>query len=156
MQILLFTGIQGSGKTTFFKERFFKSHVLISLDLLKTRNRERRFMSTCFETNARFVVDNTNPTARDRQRYIVPAKQAGYEIIGCFFDITLKEALKRNNRRAYKECIPEVGIRATFKKLQIPNLQEGYNKLFRISSSGLNYLIENLENPSKALELPLF
>jgi predicted kinase len=33
---LLFIGIRGSGKTTFFRERFFETHVRISLDLLRT------------------------------------------------------------------------------------------------------------------------
>ncbi|MBN1315005.1 MAG: hypothetical protein JXA42_06040 [Anaerolineales bacterium] len=38
MQAVIFIGIQATGKSTFFKERFFNTHVRISLDLLKTRN----------------------------------------------------------------------------------------------------------------------
>ncbi|MEN3294973.1 MAG: hypothetical protein V7642_4226, partial [Burkholderiales bacterium] len=40
MEMLLFIGIQASGKSTFYKERFFDTHVRISMDLLRTRNRE--------------------------------------------------------------------------------------------------------------------
>lgn len=34
MEGILFIGIQASGKSTFYKERFFNSHLRISLDLL--------------------------------------------------------------------------------------------------------------------------
>ncbi|MEL6944740.1 MAG: ATP-binding protein, partial [Bacteroidota bacterium] len=36
MQAILFIGIQASGKSTFYKERFFNTHVRISMDLLNT------------------------------------------------------------------------------------------------------------------------
>ncbi len=70
MEAVVFVGLQGSGKSSFFKERLFSSHVRISLDLLKTRHREGRFLATCLETGQRFVVDNTNPTVEERARYI--------------------------------------------------------------------------------------
>ncbi len=38
IEAVLFVGAPGSGKTSFFKERFFSTHVRISLDLLKTRS----------------------------------------------------------------------------------------------------------------------
>ncbi|MDL2321544.1 ATP-binding protein, partial [Desulfosarcina sp. OttesenSCG-928-B08] len=66
MEAIIFCGIQASGKSTFYLERFFKTHVRISLDLLRTRNRENRFLSLCLETGQHFVVDNTNPTRSDR------------------------------------------------------------------------------------------
>ena len=42
MEAVVFAGLQASEKSSFFKERFFSTHVRISLDLLKTRNREER------------------------------------------------------------------------------------------------------------------
>ena len=39
-ECIIFVGIQGSGKSTFYKENFFKTHVRINLDMLKSRNRE--------------------------------------------------------------------------------------------------------------------
>ncbi len=47
MEAVIFTGIQGSGKTTFHRERSFDTHVRISLDLLKKRPRERRLLQGC-------------------------------------------------------------------------------------------------------------
>jgi len=46
MEAIIFCGIQATGKTTFFKERFFKTHMRISLDQLNTRNKELRFIET--------------------------------------------------------------------------------------------------------------
>jgi hypothetical protein len=59
MEAIIFCGIQASGKTSFYKEHFFKTHIRISLDLLNTRRKENIFLQTCFETQQRFVVDNT-------------------------------------------------------------------------------------------------
>jgi predicted kinase len=44
MEAVVFIGIQASGKTTFYQQRFFATHVRISLDLLRTRERETRAM----------------------------------------------------------------------------------------------------------------
>jgi hypothetical protein len=78
MQAVVFIGIQGSGKTSFYAERFLKTHVRISLDLLKTRGKEARFLQLCLDTGQKFVMDNTNPTVASRATYIeasVPGKR---------------------------------------------------------------------------------
>ena len=40
METVILVGIPGSGKTTFYRERFFETHVRISLDMLRMRDRE--------------------------------------------------------------------------------------------------------------------
>jgi predicted kinase len=84
MEAVIFCGIQGSGKTTFYKQWFFRTHLRLSLDLLHTRNKEKQFLHTCFTTRQRFVVDNTNPTSIDRLRYIQAAKAAKFKLV-CYF-----------------------------------------------------------------------
>ncbi len=78
MEAVIFIGVQGAGKSSYFREQFFSTHVRVSLDLLKTRHREGRFLDLCLETGQRFVIDNTNPTRGERSRYIVPAREAGF------------------------------------------------------------------------------
>lgn len=136
MQAIIFCGIQGSGKSTYYKQQFFNSHIRISMDLLRTRNREKQLLDLCLRTSARFVVDNTNPTALERQRYIAPALAARYEVIGYFFLSGIQEALLRNAQRFGKEQIPEIGIRATLKKLEAPSLEEGFHRLYYVRSTG--------------------
>ncbi len=48
MEEVIFCGIQASGKTTFYRERFFDTHVRISLDLLRTRRREQLLLEEGF------------------------------------------------------------------------------------------------------------
>ena len=40
MEMVLFVGIQATGKSSFYLERFFRTHVRINLDMLKTHHRE--------------------------------------------------------------------------------------------------------------------
>ena len=141
MEAVIFIGIQGSGKSHFYKERFFNSHVRISLDLLKTRNREARLLQLCLETNQRFVIDNTNVTIADRARYIQSAKAAGFRVIGYFFEPNVAEALKRNDSRAGKDRVPKPAIFATLKRLERPSLAEGFDELFTVKLPTANEFV---------------
>lgn len=142
MEAIIFCGIQASGKTTFFKENFFKTHVYISLDLLNTRNREDKFLEVCYQTQQRFVVDKTNPTKVEREKYIFKAKQHKYKVIGYYFQSKLIESLERNNLRIGKENIPEIGIKATFKKLEIPDFEEGFEELYYVEIKNDGFTIK--------------
>ena len=80
MQCVIFIGIQGSGKSAFFKGRFGDTHVRINRDMLKTANRERRFFQLCLETGQPCVIDNTNPLGADCAAFIAPAKARGFRV----------------------------------------------------------------------------
>ncbi|KUG07261.1 ATP-binding protein [Solirubrum puertoriconensis] len=132
MQAVVFCGIQATGKSTFYKQRFFNSHVRISLDLLRTRHRERRLLQFCLETQARFVVDNTNPSAAERQVYIAAAKQAGYQVVGYYFQSVPREALLRNQQRPAPEQVPAKGIYGASGRLELPDYAEGFDELYYV------------------------
>lgn len=132
MQAIIFIGIQATGKSTFFKEKFFDTHVRISLDVLKTRSREKIFLDACIQSRQKFVVDNTNPTTEDRKRYIDLAKAANFEVVGYYFESKLTDSLQRNQQRIGKQRIPERGILAAYHKLQLPTLQDGFDKLYYV------------------------
>lgn len=132
MQAIIFCGIQASGKSSFFKERFFGTHMHLSLDLLNTRNRLGRFMETCLSTQMPFVIDNTNPTRTEREQYIRAAKIRYYKVIGYYFRSDIGDALRRNAQRQGKALIPEQGLKATYNKLQFPVWEEGYDELYEV------------------------
>ncbi len=139
MEAVIFCGIQGSGKSTFFKERFFATHVRVSLDLLRTRNREKIFLTACLESGQRFVVDNTNPTRADREVYIRAAKAKNFSVIGYYFASRTEEALARNALRTGKERVPDVAIKGTSAKLERPSLSEGFDALYHVALCGKEF-----------------
>ena len=74
----------------------------------------------------------------DRARYIENAKHAGFEIVSYYFETDLETTLKRNNLRLGKDKIPDKGVTATFKKLEIPNSDEGFNEIYKVNILGNN------------------
>lgn len=149
MEIIIFCGIQASGKTTFYKENFFKSHVRISLDQLNTRNKEQVFIQACFSVQQRFVVDNTNPAKDERAKYIEAAKAHKYKVIGYYFKSTVNDAIMRNSQRIGKENIREIGIRATNNKLEVPSIGEGFDKLYSVEIIDNTFNVVELQNDNK-------
>jgi predicted kinase len=135
MEAVLLIGIQGAGKSTFYSERFFDTHVRISLDMLKTRRRERTLLEACLVAGQPLVVDNTNVTAAERARYIPPARAAGFRVVGYFFIPDPKGSRERNDRREGRRRVPPAGLFGTLKRLEPPREAEGFDELFAVSLS---------------------
>ncbi|WP_196894181.1 AAA family ATPase [Aureivirga marina] len=146
MQAILFIGIQATGKSTFYKQNFFNSHVRISLDLLNTKNKQQKFLETCFETNTQFVVDNTNVEKERRKYFIDLAKENKYKVIGYYFKSNIQEALERNLLRKGKEKIPNVGLFSTRKNLEMPNYEEGFDTLYFVEIVKDEFIITEWKN----------
>lgn len=142
VECVIFIGIQGSGKSAFFKERFADSHIRINLDMLKTRHREGALFRLCLDTGLRCVIDNTNPRAADRAGYIAEAKQRGFDVTGYWFDVPVKEAIARNASRPEGQRIPVPGLLRTAKILEPPALSEGFSRLYRVHPESGRFLVE--------------
>jgi len=142
MEGIVFVGLQGSGKSSFFKERFFSTYVRISLDLLKTRHREQRFLDACLATEQRFVIDNTNPTQEERARYIEAAKAARYTVVGYYFQSRVEDCLRRNSERPETERVPDVAILSSAKKLKLPTWEEGFDQLYYVRLEDRRFIVE--------------
>lgn len=132
MEIVVFAGCQGAGKTTFYRQRFFDTHVRVSLDMLKTRHREKALLETCLRMKQRMVIDNTNPTASERGKYIALARDHGFSVTGYRFEAPLEHLLQRNATRTGKARVPDLAILGTRRKFEPPSLVEGYDALFRV------------------------
>ena len=143
MQAVIFIGIQATGKTTFYVQHFLNTHLRISLDVLRTRHREARFLETCLQTQQRFVVDNTNPTIENRKHYIEMARGAGYEVVGYCFQSQVHAAMGRNDSRGQSEQVPPKGILGTYNKLELPSYTEGFDVLHYVSiAEGGGFCVE--------------
>ncbi|MBW4669137.1 MAG: ATP-binding protein [Cyanomargarita calcarea GSE-NOS-MK-12-04C] len=138
MEAIIFIGIQGAGKSTFYQENFLNTHIGINLDMLKTRHREQILLRACLEAKQPFVVDNTNPTLEQRSRYVIPAKENNFRVIAYYFQADLEECKQRNNQRASKKNVPLIGILSTYKKLVLPTFEEGFDVIYSVKTE-LNY-----------------
>ncbi len=132
MEAVILVGLQGAGKSSFYRERFFNTHQRISLDLLRTRHRERRFLQFCVETRLRFVVDNTNPTRADRAVYIQAAKEVRFRVVGYHFQSRVEDCMRRNENRPTPQRVPYQAILGTAGRMERPSIEEGFDELYYV------------------------
>lgn len=139
--IFILIGIQASGKSS-FANRFLGNCTHISLDQLNTRrNEETALKVALLIMKENCVIDNTNPTRQERQKYIDLGKKAGYKIVGLYFRSAIDECIKRNDKRFGKAKIPLKGLLATAKRLQQPSLQEGFDELYYVKIENKEFVI---------------
>ncbi|WP_205504603.1 AAA family ATPase [Rufibacter psychrotolerans] len=154
MEAILFIGLQASGKSTFYQQRFFNTHVRISLDLLRTRHRELQFLQLCLQTSAKLVVDNTNPTPEDRARYIGLCKARRYQVIGYYFQTSLPDALARNRLRQGRDQVKDIALYDVRKKLRPPSFQEGFDRLFSVRIQGDGFVVQEWRKEEPDVQEP--
>ncbi len=155
MEAIVFCGIQASGKTRLYRDRFLDTHVRISRDLLGTEHRERRFLELCLETGQRFVVDKTNATPAHRRPYVEAARAAGFTVAGYVLEVAPRDALARNARRAPPWRVPARAILGTRKALVLPTPAEGFDVLRLVRPDGAGgWLVEPLDPPEAGQQHP--
>ena len=133
MEFVVFVGLQASGKSTFFRERFAESHQHVSKDLFPNNRyknrRQEHLLHAALSAGRSVVVDNTNPTPEDRRPLERLGHEYGAKVLGYFFDASVRECLRRNETREGKARVPDVAIYATAKKLVAPSIEEGFDEL---------------------------
>lgn len=142
MNGIIFIGPQASGKSTFYLQNFYNTHIRINMDMLKTRYREKIIFNACLEGKQPCVIDNTNPTKEERTSYIESFKKHQFDVIGYFFDASFDDCMTRNSLRIDNELVPDIGIKGTFKKLQKPTFDEGFSKLFLVKTLHNSFIVE--------------
>lgn len=141
-KMILFTGIQASGKTTFYKTHLEGIYEHISLDILHTRNKERIAIEECIKNGKSFVIDNTNPAKSDREKYISIAKQHDYQVIGYYFKSIINECVIRNEKREGKARVPGCAIANTSNKLELPDYDEGFDSIYYVYMENERFIVE--------------
>ena len=110
--------------------------------MLNTRHRERRLLQTCIETSQAFVVDNTNPTRAERAIYIQAAKEAGFRIVGYYFQSKVEDCERRNKQRPGDRQVPLRGLLGTAGRMELPSLDEGFDELHYVRIEAAGFVVE--------------
>lgn len=163
MQLLILIGLQGAGKSTFYRSYFAQTHVLVSKDLLRNNKRparrQQQLIEEALQRGHSVVVDNTSPTPEVRAELIQLGHLYGAEVVGYFFEPNVRESLERNRQRQGKARVPDVAIYVTAKKLVIPTYAEGFDQLYRVRPGNDNIFsvqpLQRLEDTSgRYFDLP--
>ena len=138
LELVIFTGLPGSGKSTYYREHFAATHVHVSKDLMPNargrEDRQRMQIEAALAAGRSVVVDNTNPSRDVRAALIAICLRFGARVIGYYFDVDVRVCIMRNREREGRARVPEVAIFTTRKKLQVPELGEGFDELHVIAS----------------------
>jgi predicted kinase len=132
-ELIIFVGLQASGKSTYYQTHFAATHVHVSKDLMpKAHNRDAKQLATIEEALAQgrsVVVDNTNATPAIRAPLIAIGRRHGVRLIAYYFETTVKDAVARNRRREGKARVPDVALFVSAKKMVPPGVAEGFDEV---------------------------
>lgn len=133
-ELIVFVGLPGAGKSTFFRAHFAATHLHASKDLWPNARRPearlQRVVEEALASGRSVVVDNVSPSSESRAGVIAIGRRLNVEIVGYFFDVDIATTLERNAGREGKARVPEVAIYSAAKMLDRPLLEEGFGRLF--------------------------
>lgn len=136
VELILFIGLQASGKTTFYRQRFSSTHIHISKDLMRNHTRpeqrQQRLIAEALAAGQSVVVDNTNPSQVVRAPLITLGRNYGAEVVGYAFEADVRGSRARNQQREGRARVPEVAIYTTLKRLHMPRYGEGFDRLYYV------------------------
>jgi predicted kinase len=139
-ELVVLMGLQASGKSTFFRDRFAATHVHVSKDEMKNvrhrEGRQRELVLAALTAGRSVVVDNTNATRADRAALIALARGCRARVVGYHLLSRRADSLARNRAREGRARVPDVAIFATAKRWEPPLLAEGFDALWEVRIAG--------------------
>jgi len=133
LELIVFAGLPGAGKTTYYRAHFAATHAHVSKDLMpnarRRDDRQERDIEAALADGRSVVVDNTNPSPDVRAPLIALGRRHGARIVAVYFETDVRTAIMRNRQREGKARVPDVAIFATKKKLVPPAFEEGFDEV---------------------------
>jgi predicted kinase len=134
LEIVIFIGLQGSGKSSFYRAHFADTHTHLSKDNWPTANkreaRQQRLLHEYLSAGQNVVVDNTNISRARRAPLIEIAHEYNARIIGYYFESNIEDCKARNAAREGRARVPDIAIYVTAAQLEPPAINEGFYELY--------------------------
>jgi predicted kinase len=138
--LVVFVGLQASGKTTFYRRYLAASHAHVSKDhwpnASRKERRQTRLVGELLGAGRAVAVDNTNPGREERRPLVDLAKAHGAVAVAVYFESATESSLARNELRRGRARVPEVAIRSVARRLQPPAVHEGFDRCYRVRITG--------------------
>ena len=126
--IVLFVGMPGSGKTTYFQTKLAGlGYVHVNQDILKTKAKVLKLTRESMEKNMNICIDATNPGQDRRQEFYNLAVKYGYEVIVIYF---VRDGKGWNKIRP--NPVPTIAYSTYFKNLVEPTYENTPGSFYQI------------------------
>jgi predicted kinase len=136
MDLVVLAGLQGAGKTSFYRARFGETHAHVSKDNFRSNpnksRRQRELVLEAVRSGLSAVVDNTNVRREDRLELVAFARELGLRPVLYWFPPEPKASLARNAGREGKARVPRSAIFLTLKRLVPPDASEGFESVYEV------------------------
>lgn len=136
-ELLILVGFPGSGKS-YFAKKYITNYQRINRDTLKTTNKCIQLADQILMEGKSLVVDNTNLTVSERNKYISLANNYHIPYRCLVFDTSIEQCIHNSY---FRNCvsnneinvIPKIVYNVMKKKYQVPSLEEGFTSIKHIS-----------------------
>jgi len=132
-ELVVMTGLQGSGKSTWVAGQLPGTHAVVSKDhwprARRREARQQRVIAELLASGRSVVVDNTNPSVAERAPLIAAAREGGVSVRCVWLDTPPELCLERNEPRQGPARVPLVGLYATSGRFVRPSVAEGFDRI---------------------------
>jgi bifunctional polynucleotide phosphatase/kinase len=137
-EMIIMVGYPGSGKTELVKSVLLpKAYVHINRDTLKTASKCKSVAESALESGMSVVIDNTNPTAKDREEYMKIARKFDVPCRCFVLKVDHAHALHNNKFRELTNSghakVPEVAFNTFKSRYQEPTESEGFAEIVEVN-----------------------
>lgn len=154
LEVVIFVGLQASGKSSFYRARFATTHLHISKDLMRNvrrkQERQMRLVADALDSGLSVAIDNTNPRREDRAPLIAAARRHRARVVAYIFESTVGESIHRNAGRTGRAHVPEVAIHVTARRMERPSYDEAFDRIHRVWLSDREFVVRAVRHPARS------